>query len=89
MESSTKLSTLLNELETALPVLAGTGRLVQTDWSDLDRRLNGVRSVLADRTLRRRSRRARSANTETTRTGLDGSRADAPYRPPCQSSLLD
>lgn len=61
VESSAKLSTLLNELETALPALAGTGRLAQTDWSDIDRGLNGVRSILADRMRPRRRRRAQPA----------------------------
>lgn len=73
LESSAKLSTLLNELETALPALAGTASLVQMDWSDLDRRLNGVRSILAaGKHRRRRPRRVRSASA----TGKG--RADGP-----------
>lgn len=67
--SFARLSMLLNELETALPVLVGTGTLAQPDWSDLDRRLNRVRSILADKTHRRRPRRVRSAGHRTARGG--------------------
>lgn len=67
--SFARLSLLLNELETALPVLVGTSTLAQPDWSDLDRRLNGVRSMLADKTHRRRPRRARTAGLRTARGG--------------------
>jgi len=59
VESSARLSALLNRLETALPTLAGAGTMAEADWSDIDRRLNGVRSILADGMRGRGARRTR------------------------------
>lgn len=67
MAASAKLSVLLDQLETALPVLAGAPSLRPADWSELDRRLNGVRSLLANTTYRSRTRRARSPAVQTAR----------------------
>lgn len=71
VESSARLSTLLDELETALPVLAGTAMLAKTDWSDIDRRLNRVRLILAGGTRGRRSRRVRPTGARPS-GGADG-----------------
>ena len=63
-----KLSMLLDQLETALPVLVGAPSLRPADWSELDRRLNGVRSLLANATYRSRTRRARSPTVRPARS---------------------
>ena len=66
--ASAKLSMLLDQLETALPVLVGAPSLRPADWSELDRRLNGVRSLLANATYRSRTRRARSPTVRPARS---------------------
>ena len=66
--ASAKLSMLLDQLETALPVLARAPSLRPADWSELDRRLNGVRSLLANTTYRSRTRRARSPAVQPARS---------------------
>jgi hypothetical protein len=60
--ASSSLSTLLDALETALPVLAGAPSLRPTDWHELDRRLSGLRRLLASAERHGRPRRARSAS---------------------------
>ncbi|MFM0068786.1 hypothetical protein [Paraburkholderia aspalathi] len=45
--ASSSLSTSLDALETALPVLADGPWLRPTDWHELNRRLSGLRKLLA------------------------------------------
>ncbi|WP_429552360.1 hypothetical protein [Paraburkholderia sp. MM5477-R1] len=60
MAASSRLSMLLDELEQALPALAGATSAGPAFLSELDGRLNGLRSLLANPSHRGRPRHARS-----------------------------
>jgi hypothetical protein len=60
--ASSRLFTLLDELETALPALTRAPSLPATDWHDLGRRLSGLRALLGSGKDEGRPRRADSVS---------------------------